>query len=91
MEKNVKIMLEGLVQGVGMRYNIKQVARDLELKGYARNTSDGRVEIIASGSDNSLKEFFSWLESDNTPGQIQNIKKKYLENENNHTNFKIKY
>ncbi|MDZ7799131.1 MAG: acylphosphatase [Patescibacteria group bacterium] len=91
MIKRVKIMLEGLVQGVNMRYNIKQVARDLDLKGYVRNTNDGRVEIIVVGSENKLEDFFSWLKSGRTPGQIQNIDKKYLENKKNYQNFKIKY
>ncbi|HET7399256.1 MAG TPA: acylphosphatase [Intrasporangium sp.] len=42
-------VVQGLVQGVGFRWWTVARARDLGLVGHARNTADGRVEIVAQG------------------------------------------
>jgi acylphosphatase len=46
--------VSGTVQGVGYRYFAQRTARGLALAGYARNLSDGRVEVYAIGPDQSL-------------------------------------
>jgi acylphosphatase len=47
--RNVRVRLEGHVQGVGFRYWTEQVARELGLDGWVRNRRDGGVEAIFSG------------------------------------------
>ena len=41
--------VSGRVQGVGMRWWIRSRALELGLVGWARNTEDGRVEVVAEG------------------------------------------
>lgn len=41
--------VEGLVQGVGFRYYVRDAAARLGAAGWVRNLRDGRVEIIAEG------------------------------------------
>jgi acylphosphatase len=41
--------LHGRVQGVGMRWWVRARALELGLSGWARNTDDGRVEVVAEG------------------------------------------
>ena len=53
----VRIIVHGIVQGVGYRSFVRRVARIHGITGSVRNVSDGSVEIIASGSDASLKDF----------------------------------
>jgi acylphosphatase len=45
--------VSGMVQGVGFRYFALRAARGLGVAGYARNLSDGRVEVYAVGPDAS--------------------------------------
>jgi len=44
------IFFSGSVQGVGFRYTARSIAQQYGLTGWVRNTSDGRVEILAEGS-----------------------------------------
>lgn len=52
--KTLKIFVTGTVQGVFFRQFIKQKANEFGLKGFARNLSDGRVEIIVEGRDENV-------------------------------------
>jgi len=55
-ENTVRIIVSGLVQGVGFRYYIYREANALGLTGYVRNLPTGQVEIIASGDKGLLDE-----------------------------------
>ncbi|MCD6575782.1 MAG: acylphosphatase [Nanoarchaeota archaeon] len=59
--KRFHIFVSGRVQGVFFRANTVEVARKLGIVGWVRNLRDGRVEIVAEGSEEKLKEFVEWL------------------------------
>jgi acylphosphatase len=59
--KEVKVYISGLVQGVGFRYFVLRYAEQLGLKGYARNLSDGRVEVLAQGTEANLKFLLEYI------------------------------
>jgi acylphosphatase len=44
-----RLIVSGRVQGVGFRWWTRGQARRLGLRGWARNRSDGTVEILAIG------------------------------------------
>lgn len=46
-----RYLVTGMVQGVGFRWYVARHARGLGLAGFARNLADGRVEVVASGTD----------------------------------------
>ena len=46
----MRFVVRGKVQGVGFRVFAAQQARDLGVRGYARNQPDGSVEVVAVGS-----------------------------------------
>lgn len=45
----VTVFVRGNVQGVGFRWWVRARALELGLVGHARNTNDGRVEVVAQG------------------------------------------
>lgn len=49
------IFVRGRVQGVGFRWWARSQATALGLVGYARNLSDGRVEIHAQGEREAIE------------------------------------
>jgi acylphosphatase len=56
-----KCLVSGRVQGVFYRGSAAQRARELGVRGYARNLADGRVEVLACGEDEAVRTFVSWL------------------------------
>lgn len=49
-------LIRGRVQGVGFRWFVHREASELELRGWVRNTEDGDVEVVASGTAEDLAE-----------------------------------
>jgi acylphosphatase len=56
-----KCLVSGRVQGVYYRATAARRARELGVNGYARNLSDGRVEVLVYGEDESVSAFVKWL------------------------------
>ena len=56
-----KYFVAGRVQGVYYRATAARHARDLQIKGYARNLPDGRVEVLAYGSEAAHEELVKRL------------------------------
>lgn len=53
--------ISGNVQGVGFRYFVQEKATSLGLTGWARNLSDGSVEVYASGPRSRLNDLAAAL------------------------------
>jgi acylphosphatase len=51
----------GHVQGVFFRASTREQAQRLNITGYARNLSDGRVEVLACGTPTAVQQLCSWL------------------------------
>lgn len=62
-ERSCTIRVYGMVQGVGFRYHTQQQAKALGLTGYARNQSDGSVEVLACGPEQQVETLISWLQA----------------------------
>lgn len=56
-----KCLVSGRVQGVFYRGAAAQRARELGVRGYARNLPDGRVEVLACGEGEAVLTFVNWL------------------------------
>lgn len=59
--KTVHVIVEGRVQGVFFRDYAQRQARQLNLKGWARNLPDGTVEIVISGSEGKVDTMIEWF------------------------------
>lgn len=57
--RRIRLLVTGRVQRVGFRYYCQVEAVILGITGYARNASDGSVEIEAQGEDEALTIFES--------------------------------
>lgn len=62
-EEQLCLYLEGVVQGVGMRYYVNDLAQKMGLKGYVQNTPDRRVKCIVQGETKKLDLFVDALKN----------------------------
>jgi hydrogenase maturation protein HypF len=89
MKVRAKILVAGIVQGVGFRPFIYQLAHSLHLNGYVANTSKG-VDIEVEGSRSHIEDFISKIRSQKPPlAQITDINVSYLPL-NSYKSFSIK-
>jgi acylphosphatase len=63
----------GHVQGVGFRWWVRARALELHLTGVVENLEDGRVKIIAEGSERRCRELLAALEGPGTPGRVARV------------------
>ncbi len=56
----VHLIIKGKVQGVFFRASAKDVADKMHITGWVKNTEEGNVEIVASGSNDQLQKFMEW-------------------------------
>jgi len=58
------ILFEGTVQGVGLRYTARHIAREFGLCGYVKNLASGDVEIELEGERSTIQEFIDRIKQD---------------------------
>jgi acylphosphatase len=58
-----RCIVSGRVQGVFFRASTREQALRLGVHGLARNLPDGRVEVLACGSRESVDGLCEWLQS----------------------------
>ncbi len=88
---SVKIKIFGQVQGVNFRYYLYQLARQMGLAGWVRNTEDGGVECWAEGEKENLAELVSWCKKGPTLAEVSGVEVEYKEVSGKFKDFKIIY
>jgi acylphosphatase len=56
----VHLIIKGRVQGVFFRATAKNIASEIGVVGWVKNTEEGQVEMMVSGSGDQLKNFIAW-------------------------------
>ena len=64
----------GRVQGVGFRYFVVEKAHALGLRGYARNDSDGSVEVLAQGPRAALEHLLLYLRRGPSAARVRDVR-----------------
>jgi len=60
--KEVEVIVEGEVQGVGYRQYVAKIGRKLKLAGCVENLEDGSVRICCKGNENVINEFIKKID-----------------------------
>ncbi|MFH1240086.1 MAG: acylphosphatase [Candidatus Diapherotrites archaeon] len=76
--KTVHLLISGKVQGVFFRAFTKDNARQLNLKGWARNLTNGKVEVLASGNVKDLNELIHRLKEGTPASDVDDVEIKWL-------------
>ena len=84
------IFYSGIVQGVGFRYTVQNLARDLNLAGWVRNLRDGRVEVLVEGSQEVVEQLLKEIEG-HFEGCIRNKEIEFQAGKSQFKDFQITY
>jgi acylphosphatase len=84
----VHLIIEGKVQGVFFRATAKDVADEIGITGWVKNTEEGNVEIKASGSDDQLQKFITWCKTGPRRAIVTNVRVTNIEQED-FKNFEV--
>ena len=68
-----RYLVSGRVQGVFYRASAQQQASSMGLRGWVRNLTDGRVELLACGEQSVLEKLEKWLETGPKYAKVTNI------------------
>jgi acylphosphatase len=89
--KRIHIYVSGLVQGVYFRHNTMIQAEILDLKGWVRNLTDGRVEIVCEGKDESIDKLAVWCSIGPRGAYVKGLDVQQEEFKNEFKKFQIAY
>jgi acylphosphatase len=73
-ETSVRLVVVGLVQGVGFRYAARQAAEECGVVGWVRNLPDGSVEIVAQGTPAAVARMTSWAERGPRHASVERVR-----------------
>jgi acylphosphatase len=90
MDSSVKIIVKGLVQGVGFRYFVLSKALKLGVHGYAKNLYNGDVEIEAEGLRGSIEELIKEVKVGPRASHVTDIVIEWKEPTNQYKQFSIR-
>jgi acylphosphatase len=72
-------LIRGRVQGVGFRWFVHREASELDLRGWVRNTEDGDVEVVVSGTAEDIAELRASLKKGPRGSRVDRIVEHHLD------------
>ena len=85
------ILISGRVQGVGFRAFTKRNATQLGIRGYAKNLSNGKVEVVAEGDRATLDQLLVVLRKGPSASKVDDVKIEERPFSGKHKAFEIRY
>ncbi len=68
-----RLLVRGLVQGVGFRWVCARRAAELGLTGWVRNKGDGTVEIVVEGAPDAVEGLVTWAHRGPPGAQVEAV------------------
>ena len=84
-------VVQGYVQGVGFRYFVVRHASMLGLRGYARNTNNGDVEVVAQGERNALDRLLVLLQQGPSSAFVSEVQTAWKAHSEHFSGFHVRW
>jgi acylphosphatase len=92
MEKaRARIIVSGIVQGVGYRSFALRQGNSLNLGGYVRNTPDGRVEVEAEGDRADIERLISVLREGPRAAEVSGVHVEWKDHTGEFNGFRVSF
>ena len=89
MNKAIKLLIQGKVQGVGYRRWFEQQAIELKLKGYVKNLQTGEVEALVVGDEQVIQELLQRSMLGPSRAEVSHIIQTQVQPDPNLNDFKV--
>jgi acylphosphatase len=89
--KRAKIIVNGLVQGVGYRYFVMRHADKLNLNGYTQNLFTGEVLTEVEGDESLIQELIKQLKIGPIKAHVVNCVVEWSKFNNEFSRFEVRY
>jgi acylphosphatase len=83
-----RVVIKGRVQGVMFRASCAQQAHSENVTGYAKNLSDGSVEVLLEGDAEAVEKVLSWCHHGPSSARVDAVEIHTISNSNN-TDFTV--
>ncbi|MBW1981387.1 MAG: acylphosphatase [Deltaproteobacteria bacterium] len=85
------VFISGRVQGVFFRAYTQRAAQEIGIRGWVRNTPDGRVEAVFEGEKSDVEEMIRWCHRGSPMSQVTAVKVDWQEYTGDFDDFAVKY
>jgi acylphosphatase len=90
-QKQLDAIVHGYVQGVGFRWHTRNTARRLGLRGYVRNQPDRTVQVVAEGSERSLRELLAFLRRGPSAAHVERVDVEWQPASGRFSGFEVRF
>lgn len=87
MKTRVRMVITGVVQGVGYRAFVERRASNLGLTGWVRNREDGSVEALAEGERDKIEELLTHCRRGPTLSHVEDVEVTWEDFRGEHSYF----
>lgn len=91
MEKKVHVLISGRVQGVWFRANTKDQADLHGIKGWVKNTVDGKVEAVFQGPIEKVDDLIKWCHQGSPSSHVDHVDVSKFDSDESFDSFTIRY
>ena len=84
-----KVLISGFVIGIGFRAFVKSHALKLGLKGFVKNTHDGKVEAEFIGDKNKIDEMIRLCKKGPFLSEVKDFRVEFVSQDKKYSSFDI--
>jgi len=91
MKARAHARVSGMVQGVFFRYETQALAEELGVRGWVRNTPDGKVEAIFEGEREKVEQMLDFCRKGPPGARVIDVEVKWESYKGEFSSFNIRY
>jgi len=91
MKTRAHVRISGYVTGVFFRYQTRELAQRLGLRGWVRNTSDGQVEAVFEGGKEAVEHMLEFCHRGPSGARVTDVEIKWEQPRGEFSGFEARY
>lgn len=85
------VQVSGVVQGVFFRYHAQEMARQVGVAGWIRNTPEGKVEAIFEGKREDVEKMVEFCRTGPPGAKVTGVKVDWEDYRGEFSGFEVRY